>query len=135
MKRIISFIFIMLLFCSNVFAELRTRVDRYGKQSTKIIWNSKYSSEPDNTNWSKSDGESLTKRGWVSCLEYYYIIDLSLSAASVRLYESKRGTYTLWVSDETDGLWETKWKREYYDYNVAKYFFTDWANYYEGFIR
>lgn len=70
MKKTIFLIFISLLL-HPCFAERKTRVDSYGHQQIKIIWNTNYTSGPDDTNWAeRSWGE-----GWTNALRYEFIIN------------------------------------------------------------
>ena len=110
MKKTIFLIFISLLLIP-CFAERKTRVDSYGHQQIKIIWNTNYTLGPDGTNWPKIVGEA------VGLKHYDY-------------------TYAVIVHVKKDGLWELVSRTDYYDfaYNQAKIEFDEWVNVYEYFV-
>ena len=93
MKKTIFCFFISLLLLP-CFAERKTRVDSYGHQQIKIIWNTNYTSGPDDTNWAeRSWGE-----GWTNALRYEFIINPkntanNTSRAKITLYTNNNAGY------------------------------------------
>ena len=141
MKKTIFLIFITLLLLP-CFAERKTRVDSYGHQQIKIIWNTNYTLGPDGTNWAKDSWGS----GWTKALRYDYILNPkntanNISRATITLYTNDNAgycdyKYAVIVYAEKDGLTELVSRTDYYDfaYNQAKIEFDDWVNIHEYFV-
>ena len=141
MKKTIFLIFISLLLLP-CFAERKTRVDSYGHQQVKIIWNTNYTLGPDDTNWAKDSWGS----GWTKALRYDFIINPkntanNISKASITLYTNNNAgyydyTYAVIVHVGKDGLFELVSRTDYYDfaYNQAKIEFDTWVNAFEYFV-
>ncbi len=141
MKKTIFLIFISLLLLP-CFAERKTRVDSYGHQQIKIIWNTNYTLGPDGTNWAKDSWGS----GWTNALRYEFIINPkntvnNTSRATITLFTDNNARfydykYLVIVEVEKDGLWEVVSRTKYYDfaYNQAKIEFDTWVNVHEYFV-
>ena len=141
MKKLYILFFISLL-AIPCFAERKTRVDSYGHQQVKIIWNTNYTSGPNDENWAKDSWGS----GWTSALRYLYLINPkntanNTSRAKITLYTNNNAgyydyKYAVIVYVEKDGLSELVSRTDYYDfaYNQAKIDFDTWVNAFECFV-
>lgn len=141
MKKIKFIIFLLIGFLVlPAFAERRTRIDRYGKATTKIIWNSDYTIGPDNTNWANHRGGD----DWTSITTYHYLLAPGHRAtdAIVRFYKGDSASYYgndayhIEVNEAIDGLVETVSSTSYYSfqYNQASLDFNNWVELFEKMI-
>lgn len=75
-----------------IFAERKTRIDKSGNATVKIIWNSNNRSGSDDTNWAEGYDSS-----WEKILCYSYLLDPNenWSRAEVTMYTAKDGTISI----------------------------------------
>ena len=126
--------FFMALLAISCFAEVRSRVDRYGNIQVKIIWNACSCGGPDNTNWAKGN-----LNGWASILRYVYLLNPKNTSQHIKRFTISLFTapddygysydpnyYKVKAIVETgDGLFEIYAQRSFYyfQYNEAKMYF------------
>lgn len=137
MRKRFFIVLLAILFSLPCFAERKTRVDKYENLQVKIIWNSRYTTGPNDSNWAKTMGIS----GWESGLNYIYIINPKNTADnsdSVRIgfYTYKDGReykYYVLIEKNREGIIEKIAENYYYsyEYNLAKSDFDKWAKIYE----
>lgn len=141
MKRLIAILLAAILF-SPLFAERKTRIDRDGNYTVKIVWDSnRWRPEDNNFAYAANTGNShgnLRERGWSSCLTYHYFVDESkcgYTQTGVWLYASASGAYQTVIANKLeDGLPIQWFKQDYYNYNDAMAAFQRIANQYEGWL-
>lgn len=122
-KKLVIFLIFVLFFTTNTFAERRTRVDRYGYATVKIIWDDTLSGGPDDSNWAQDLYEDA--KGWSSILMYCYIIDIEkntgIQRCDMTLYsDDVYKEYAVTSHWLRDGLWEKMFNCRYRNYNSAR---------------
>lgn len=131
-KKIILLLMVSFL-AFPIFAERKTRVDKAGNCSVKIIWNSNNRGGPDDTNWA----EVLTNLDWKEVKRYHFLLDpkAMFSRTCITMYIGKNEILVT-EDAEVDGLWEKASEIRFFswDYNSANDQFIHIASYYEGII-